>query len=80
MAYHHADARLPRIRIEPEYDVATIVFRDVIEDKSYVKDGLLLFEYQGEIARIQILNLSDFLSNTSSLSDYLEIVSQAKSA
>ncbi len=81
MAHHHTNARVPSIRIEPEYDMATIIFRnDEIEDKSYVKDGLLIFEFQGEIIQIQILNLSEFLSNTSSLNDYLNMMNHAKSA
>ena len=55
----YRDGEFPKILIDPNLDFASIRLQDGVEQKSYLKEGVLFAENAGgQVIEIQILNLS----------------------
>ena len=69
--HHHGSIRnkksireYPEVYIDKDADFASIKFAPGVENRSYVKDGVLVCEDQnGRIIEIQLLNLKALLSS-----------------
>lgn len=62
MANNNNHDEFPKVLIDSDNDFASIKLKQGIEDKSYLKDGMLFSEDDaGNIIEIQILSLKDFV-------------------
>ena len=68
MGRDYRDDSFPKVVIDAKMDYASIVIQQGIEQKSYLKDGIVFSENaQGQIIEIQILNLSTLKPQNTSL-------------
>jgi len=64
----YRDREFPKILIDPDLDFASIRLQDDVEQKSYLKEGILFAENaEGQVIEIQTLNLSALRPSSSRL-------------
>lgn len=66
----YRDREFPKILIDPDLDFASIRLQDGVEQKSYLKEGILFAENaEGQVIEIQTLNLSALRPRQASASE-----------